>query len=148
MPHPINPLPTAGSHAPVAANLWLNLQCAALLLLLSLFNQWVHQRFPTQIGWLPAGLALAWVLMYGPKILPGVWLGGVLWLLSSAVLPLAALTYASVNTLVGLLAWYLLATNPTANPRNLGVRQLARILLVGSLLFGCAAYLLGAGSAP
>ena len=58
--------------------------------------------------WPPTGIAIAALLIFGPRVLPGIFLGALAANLRTSILPVSAVGIAIGNTLEAIVAWFLL----------------------------------------
>jgi PAS domain S-box-containing protein len=84
--------------------------------------------------WVPSGLALAAVLLWGPRLLPGVFLGALLvnTLATEHGLVVPSLAFAAGNTLEALLGWWLLRRVMGFNPRIVRASDGVALAFVGT----------------
>ena len=124
-----------------------NVGAIVILAVLGWINVLAHLRVPALIGWLPAGAALALIVLHGPRILPGIVAGAFLATLAIS----GAAHWAAANALAYALAclavWWLVVSG-RSDAVVLGVRPLGRLLLAGSAAFSLVAVLLNDGSVP
>jgi integral membrane sensor domain MASE1 len=124
---------------------WLvrNLMLYLGLLVLGVANFTFHAHYPLIIAWLPPGLAVAAILLYGPRVLPGVILGMVSILLATAGNATAAIVFGLANGAACAVAWGLSRLGKWSDFQHQTVSNMARMLLIGCVPYALMAFMLG-----
>lgn len=113
------------------------------LLILGVANFTFHAHYPLVIAWLPSGLAVAGVLLYGPRVLPGVILAMASILLVTLGNPTTAIIFGLANGAACAVAWGLSRLGKWSNFQRQTVSNMTRMLLIGCVPFALMALMLG-----
>ncbi len=122
--------------------LW-NALAAVGLLSIGWINLTLIQQYPALIGWLASGASLGLVLIKGPRILPGVFLGGFLTSLLSFHDIAPAVLWGAESVLTCSLIWYVLNRRHLFVLGQSKISDVALMLLVATIFSTAIATLSG-----
>jgi diguanylate cyclase (GGDEF)-like protein len=95
----------------------------------------LRAHFSTASVWLPAGIAISGVLIYGMRAIPGILLGALALTLTVSGDVTVALTTAVGSATASYVAWYLLKRGDYFDPRLRRVTDVARLIGYGAFVF-------------